>query len=93
MDKLSLDVCCTKPPFERIEPLEVHPGIAGRPLTVRRIEPGTLNVSPWPFDAAILSAEIPYRRVPAEPFADELQFRRTYAAAPVEKFAVQIVQG
>src|SRR5688572_21284245 len=35
MDKLSLNICCTNPPAEMVEPLLTHPGGPDRPLAVK----------------------------------------------------------
>src|SRR3982751_2326827 len=54
MDKISLCVCCTEPPFTKIEPLETQPGHAPQSLRVHRPTPATLHLSPWPFALAEL---------------------------------------
>src|SRR5436190_8640121 len=50
MDKLSLCICCTKPPFAKVEPVMDYPGGKAISLVVQRPEPHKLLVDPWPFD-------------------------------------------
>ncbi len=86
MDKLSLCICCTNSPFAGIEPMLDRPNGQSTPLQVFRPHPQKTIVQPWPFDVDQIELSIPYRRVSAEPFADEASFRQTYLAAPVEQF-------
>jgi hypothetical protein len=86
MDKLSLCICCSKPPFAKVEPLIDHPG--GRPisLAVSRPKPEKLIVSPWPFDEDRIEVTFPFKRFDAAPISDEQDFRESYAVAPIEHF-------
>jgi hypothetical protein len=93
MDKMSLCLCCTKPPFASIEPVINRPGGKAMALRVQRPEPERLEVSPWPFDAARIDLSFPYRRVPVKPFADQQSFLNGYASAAVEQFACSVVAG
>jgi hypothetical protein len=93
VDKLSLCLCCTKPPFASIEPLLDRPGGKKLSLQVQRPAPEKLIVSPWPFDVSRIDVKFPYRRVPAKPFADPTAFLNAYAAATVEYFACAVVAG
>src|SRR5581483_206235 len=90
MDKLSLCICCTKPPFANVEPVLDRPGGKALSLHVQRPEPGRLVVSPWVFDAPRIEVAIPYRAVPAKGFASEQEFRNAYAQAAVQQFACTI---
>ena len=66
MDKLSLCICCTKPPFGKIDAMTDRPGGRMTPLTVSRPEPQTLLVSPWPFDQESIEVSFPFLgRMPA----------------------------
>jgi hypothetical protein len=91
MDKLSLCLCCTKAPFAEVEPLADRPGGQSTTLRVSRPAAEKLVVSPWPFEAAKIDLSIPFRRLPADPFADEQAFRDAYAAASVEQFTAAVV--
>jgi hypothetical protein len=45
---------------------------------------------PWPFARDMVSVDVPFRRLRAERFADESEFRAAYAAAPIERFTVAL---
>ncbi|HEX3358605.1 MAG TPA: DUF3891 family protein, partial [Tepidisphaeraceae bacterium] len=93
MDKLSLCICCTRPPFALIEPMLDGPGGRPSPLTISRPEPQKLKIQPWPFDVSAIGVEIPYRAVPAEKFADEQKFREAYASSSVQQLGCSVVPG
>jgi len=84
-DKLSLSICCTRPPFEVLEPLPVEPGGANRPIEVRLAGTFELALSPWPFREDRVAVSVPYRRVPERTYASEEAFRQTHRAAPLER--------
>jgi hypothetical protein len=90
MDQVSLAICCTKPPFESISP--VMPNLRDRAVTmkVHRPSAGLVTLSPWPFARDMISVDVPFRRLRAERFADESEFRAAYAAAPIERFTVAL---
>ena len=90
MDKLSLCICCTKPPFAQVEPVMDYPGGKAISLNVSRLEPEKLVVTPWPFDIDQIEVTFPYRRVQSQPFADEKSFRNAFAAAKVEQFGCTV---
>ena len=90
MDKLSLCLCCTKPPFANVEPLLDRPGGKTLSLNVQRSEPQTLVVSPWPFETSKIEVSFTYRRIPARPFANDQIFREAYTAASQERFACSV---
>jgi len=85
MDKLSLSICCTKPPFDALEPLLTEPGGANRPIKVRLVGTFELALSPWPFRQERLAVSVPLRRVPERSYAGDEAFRDAYRAAPVER--------
>jgi uncharacterized protein DUF3891 len=91
MDKLSLCLCCTKPPFAKVEPVLDRPGGKAISLNVQRPEPGKLVVNPWPFEVQNISVAFPFRRIPAKPLANEEEFHNVYAAATVEHFACSVM--
>jgi hypothetical protein len=86
MDKLSLSVCCTKPPFQTLEPLLTRPAGANRPIKVAQTGGFELALSPWPFRDERVSASVPFKRVPGRPFESEQSFLELYRAAPLERF-------
>ena len=91
MDRLSLAICCTTPPFTRLEPVLPKPG--AQPVSIRVVRPddGTeLQLEPWIFADARISVEVPFRRLSAERFESELQFRDALQAASVERFTVTL---
>ena len=87
MDKLSLCICCTKPPFADVEPITERPGGRATSFQVSRPSAEKLRVHPWPFDVDRISVSVPCRCVRAKPFADENEFREAYAAAKMERLA------
>ena len=91
MDKLSLCICCTKPPFASVEPVLDRPGGKVMSLQVRRLDASKLTVSPWPFDVAKIDVTIPYRRVSIKPFTDEQTFQSAYSSATTETFGCTVV--
>jgi hypothetical protein len=86
MDKLSLSICCTTPPFETLEPLLTEPAGANRPINVRLVSAFELALAPWPFREDRVEASVPVRRVPARTYASNDEFCATYRAAPLEHF-------
>jgi hypothetical protein len=92
MDSLSLAICCTKIPAPQIRPVLARPGGRALSLRVRRADQ-TIFVSPWPFDVAKISVEVPYRRLAAQRFANEEAFRGAYEAAHEEHFTATVSPG
>jgi hypothetical protein len=90
MDKLSLCLCCTTPPFERIEPLETRPDGLMQPLLVARPEPTRLTVNPWPFDVPAIQTHISFRRFPATRFANDEALQSAYELATPEQMTVAL---
>jgi Protein of unknown function (DUF3891) len=90
MDKLSLCICCTRPPFGKIEAMTDLPGGRAMPLNVSRPVPEKLIVEPWPFDSETIEVSFPFRRLSVEKFADETMFREKFAMAPWESFRCQV---
>jgi hypothetical protein len=90
MDQVSLAICCTKPPFESLSP--VLPNLRDRAviIKVQRPSAGLVMLWPWPFARDMVSVDVPFRRLRAERFADESEFRAAYAAAPIERFTVAL---
>jgi hypothetical protein len=89
MDKLSLCICCTRPPFGRIEPVLPSPGTSESvAIRVTRPSDDVLMLDPWPFAGSDVGVEVPFRRITAQPFTDDEAFRAAYAAAGLEQFRV-----
>ena len=86
MDKLSLSICCTRPPFETLEPLLTEPDGVNRPIKVRLVSRFELSLSPWPFRGERLDMSVPFRRVPGRAYPSDESFRERYASAVVERF-------
>ncbi len=93
MDLLSLNLCCTEVVAPVIQ--NVIPGPDERPimLAVRRLSDEAMQVNPWPFDVPAFEVAIPYRAVPAQPFASREAFLQAWQAAPMETFQVTVSAG
>jgi len=81
MDRISLGLCCTELPFEKIEGIVPRPGAAAATLNFTRTDEFALRVEPWAFDVERIDLEIPYRAVPAAKYDDVEEFRTVYARA------------
>lgn len=90
MDRISLALCCTEPPFPRIENIFPRPGSTPDTLHFRRSSATSLRVEPWPFDARALNFKVPFRAVSAQSYASVEEFRQCYAAAPIQHLAVSV---
>jgi hypothetical protein len=91
MDRLSLAVCCTKPPFAiaQVYPSPDRPAID---LRLERDDAVALVVDPWPFadDLDRLMLAIPCRRIPRRTYSDDAEFHRIYAEAPIQNMEVHV---
>lgn len=85
MDKLSLCICCTNSPFETIAPILRRPEELPTAIKVCREEQALL-LSPWPFEAGEMEADVPFRRLEARAYESDAEYRSALAAAPVERF-------
>ncbi len=90
MDRLSLSICCTNPPFQSIDPVLPRIGAARVAIRVARPQADLLLLEPWPFAKDSMIVQAPFRRLPAERFTDEATFRAAYAAAKAEQFTVAL---
>lgn len=90
LDRLSLDACCSEDLFDSVE--GVHPRRGEAPLTLRigHSGPGDLKVDPWPFHTAPLQYEVPCRRLPAQKYESDDEFRAAYRAAPRDTLTVAL---
>lgn len=84
MDQLSLDLCCTRPPFPSIAHVPSSPGAGAMHLTVTRTGPASACVNPWPFASPRLAMAVPFRRVPDRPIPSVEHLRRLYASTREE---------
>lgn len=91
MDRLSLDLCCTHPPFGSIGQVTTGP-LSGAELhlTVSRTGPASACVSPWPFASPRLAVTIPFRRIPAAELPSDEALRRLHRAAAVESLTLTL---
>ena len=89
-DRLSLELCCGQPLFERVEEVPPSPTVDAISIQMDLRNSTTLNLSPWPFDNEVLSSEIPFRRIPATPFSSEDAFRAAYGAAEPESLRLEL---
>jgi hypothetical protein len=71
---------------------DVHPRPGKPPIALRThlVDDVALVVDPWLFDEPALGADVPGRRVSAEPFESEGAFRTAWAAAPIESIHFQL---
>jgi hypothetical protein len=90
MDRLSLSICCTHPPFAAIEPLIPRPGEAAQSIRVARPRSDLLHLHPWIFASDEVRIDLPYRQLRTQQCQDLASFRAAYAAAPVQQFTVAI---
>jgi hypothetical protein len=93
MDKVSLCICCTQPPFRQIEPLLPRPGAAPVKLSVQRPDAQHLLLWPWPFDRPELNVLVPYRVVPRRAYSDEAQLHEAFADARLRHLYCTIAPG
>lgn len=84
MDRLSLALCCTEPPFPQVENITPRAGKERLTLHLNRPTPAELTVDPWPFSRPELHVSIPCRSIPARRYDSDQQFRATLAAAPIQ---------
>lgn len=84
MDRVSLALCCTNEPFNRIAKLPFAPGGEDRSIAFDDGPAGALSLDPWLFDADELREQVPFRRIAARSYADDEDLRAAFAAAPLE---------
>jgi hypothetical protein len=92
MDRLSLALCCTKPPFDALE-LGAHPGATLTKIRIGKPEARRVTLAPWPFSAGRIEVAINARTLPASPFRDEPTFQVAYAEAPAEPLMLELSAG
>ncbi|RFZ90270.1 DUF3891 family protein [Mucilaginibacter conchicola] len=82
-DALSLLLCQRHYQPERRR-VEISTGPDGRPRFLMRRDDGTLNVSPWPFEADHFVVNVESRVIPQVVFTNDEAFRFAYASATVK---------
>lgn len=86
MDRLSLAICCSKPPFDTLE-LATHAGAMLTRIKIGRPETRRVTLDPWPFGVGRIDVAINARVLPATPFKDEASFQAAYQDAETEQLA------
>jgi hypothetical protein len=86
MDRLSLAICCSKPPFDTLE-LGTRPGMTLTKIQTAKPEPRKVTLDPWPFAVERLEVSINAKVLPAVPLKDEAAFQAAYQDAPVERLS------
>lgn len=89
MDRLSLALCCTEPPFTKIENILPKWGAAPVTLRFKHIGGTTVKVEPWPFDQLTISLSVPARAIPARRYKLD-EFRAAFQAAQPEQLLLTI---
>jgi hypothetical protein len=90
MDRMSLALCCTHPPFGQTGDLYPTPDAAPTHLKLARAGGGPLIVDPWPFDRDAMDFQVPCRRVPGRKYADDAEFQRIYTESPIQNMDVHL---
>jgi hypothetical protein len=93
LDKISLGICCTKPPFARIEPLHLQPGDHPIALELTRPSADRVLVNPWLFVQPEIRLKVPFKRVPAREYESDEALRREFSNAGVETFDCVVTKG
>jgi len=89
-DSLSLELCCGKPVFPAIP--DVLPSPSGKPLQIQidRVTDETIVLNPWPFNAPIISTDVPFRRLRDRPFLNKEALQAALENAMTEKLCVEL---
>lgn len=93
MDQLSLGLCCTKPPWEQINPVLTRPGTKPVALRIERTNATGLRVTPWPFREGRVRATVPFRRVKGAAFSSVEELLDDYTKARVETLQLELHPG
>jgi hypothetical protein len=83
MDAISLDACSGGDLFDTIDEVYPRPGNAPLALRFGHPRPFELTIDPWPFDADRLAFDISARRVPAQRYESDAEFRAAWSGASV----------
>jgi hypothetical protein len=90
LDKISLGICCTKPPFAKIDPLHLNGGDAPIALKADRPRPEELFIEPWCFRTPEIRLDVPYKAVPATRYEADLALRDAYHSAKRQAFSIAV---
>lgn len=90
MDRLSLFVCCTSPPFRALEPVIVRPGGDAVRIALTRVSDSRCELDPWPFNADRLDLHVPFRRLKKSNLGGDAMFRMQFRAIAVEHYPVTL---
>jgi hypothetical protein len=89
-DNLSLLTCVDySGPASLLHPLPTCDGT--QRVSVQRVETGTFQLDPFPFEGKEIAFEYPYRFVPGEFFEQAEDLQKAYHAASIEKGRVSFV--
>lgn len=83
MDKLSLALCCTRPPFETLD-IANKPGDMLHRVKLKRAEPRKLLIDPWIFGPSRVTASVSAKVLPVQPYPSDAALLTAYQAAPIE---------
>jgi hypothetical protein len=90
MDKVSLNICCTNPPFPMIQRVPWRAGQEPTELSIQRPSAEIVMIDPWPFAVTHIDCRVPFRRVERRPFNDLAEFRAACDRAPLDELAVTL---
>ncbi len=93
-DQLGLYFTCQEPYPQHIEPVPTVYGaenFVGLRITMNPVSARQVAFAPYPFDIRPLSIQFTRRRLPAQRFADQDEFRRAYFQAPLEMVEYELV--
>jgi hypothetical protein len=90
MDRISLGLCCTELPFDKIEGIVPRPGMAAVTLNFIRTDDFALRVEPWPFDQERIEMEIESRAVAAGKYDNLPEFQSAYANAAAMRIKMTV---
>lgn len=91
MDAISLALLCSEPMSITLDGLLTRPGGEEVKIALSRPAEFTVGLDPWPFDEDTLEFPVPYRRVPARPYATSGEFREVFRDAPTRTQTIRIL--
>ncbi len=90
LDKISLGICCTKPPFAKIEPVHLKAGDRPIALQLERPDAHLLLLRLWCFCAPDVRLAVSYKPVAATRYESDVHLRTAYAAATQKTFSITL---
>jgi hypothetical protein len=93
MDRISLALCCGKHLFPAIDDVHPRPGEPPCRIELAMPDDATMTLAPTMFDQAVMSFEVPARRVAKRAYGDVEELRAAYRAAPVERLILTARRG